>query len=399
MIDADAWLHREGFGGEPEPGRGKHAVIPEGFFAGVDALQAGRMPAEWRWRPLVLEFEITSACNQSCPSCGMAAGTPGAPGIPKIPGTPGIPETPSGGLSMPEEILDRVAEGVESLGIPGVSITGGEPLLDIGALCDAVSRLTKTASISKVATNGWWLGRADAVMDRLEEAGLFAGRWFTPTLMISIGEQSTPLSVVADGLDRLVRRYGRTDLTICLSSLSQRGGADPSEALARAFEERHGAFPHDRVMLTRRFYVQAGRADAPAKRDVPMAKLLKDKHCFERTVGAHVVPRPLVKASGKTFACAVFNVPERLSIGDLAREDLRAAFARANADPAIRRIQEKGFGSFAAEVDPGELAGARADNFHEACGWLLERAAGAAGRGDEGEGGGGGRCGDCPTAH
>jgi hypothetical protein len=65
--------------GRVVPYLGKYAVKDAGVFGRIRDRFARAGMAEAAYRPLRIEFELTTKCNDSCPSCGMGA-LPGAPG-------------------------------------------------------------------------------------------------------------------------------------------------------------------------------------------------------------------------------------------------------------------------------------------------------------------------------
>jgi len=61
--------------GDVVPYTGKYAVKTPDVFDQVEAgfARAGLAQTAAAYRPLRVEFELTTRCNDSCPSCGMGA--------------------------------------------------------------------------------------------------------------------------------------------------------------------------------------------------------------------------------------------------------------------------------------------------------------------------------------
>ncbi len=76
MVKEGTGLFIAGYG-EVIPYTGKYAVRTAGVFGEIEAgfARAGLAQAAVAYRPLRVEFELTTRCNDTCPSCGMGAMT------------------------------------------------------------------------------------------------------------------------------------------------------------------------------------------------------------------------------------------------------------------------------------------------------------------------------------
>ncbi|MET8382524.1 4Fe-4S cluster-binding domain-containing protein [Streptosporangium canum] len=309
--------------------------------------------AEASYRPLRIEFELTTKCNDACPSCGMGALSLQA------------------GRSLTDQQLDYLLAEFSDVGLPSVAITGGEPFVAMRALLRFMTLARGTGvEVNKLTTNGIWGSkqRCGPTFDQLINAGLLDNTLFVPLLMLSIGEQTTPLEHVARIIHHTVTEFTDHDLNLAISSL-----ADPSDRehkiydLMRLYEAAYGDFPHDRIHSTMRVYLENDRLEDQAEINRPgrtsVAKWMDRCYdCFAPTVGSYVLPTALLKADGTLYACAAFNVPEKLGFGNLFREPLRDILARANRSAYVSAVRAGGGLKALHEVIP------RAETEHMTCG-------------------------------
>lgn len=314
------------------PYRGKYAVKTPDVFALIHDGWAKAGLAEAPYRPLRVEFEITTKCNDTCAHCGMGALSLQA------------------GRSLSDARLDHVLAEFADIGLPSVAITGGEPFVAMHALLRFMSRARGVVDVNKLTTNGVWGSprRCAATFDQLVSAGLLENRLFVPLLMVSVGEQTTPLDRVARIIHHAVSEFTDHDLNIAVSSL-----ADPARRyhriydLMRLYERTYGEFPHHRVHSTMRVYLDNERLENQAAIHRPgqtsVAEWMDECFdCFAPTVGSYVLPTALLKADGTVYACAAFNVPEKLSFGNMFTEPLRNILARTNQSSYVTAVRAGG---------------------------------------------------------
>ena len=227
------------------PYKGKHAVKVSDFFDRVQSQQRDTLPSDWTYRPLKLEVEITDGCNQSCPHCGMSA------------------KTTVDCTNLRRDILMSIPRQLKSLGIPGISITGGEPFTALPALLDLISECRGNVDVVKLTTNAYWAQTYEAALHHLNllaNHGFLITRYFRPVLMISVGEQQVPLTSVANAINAAKNLFDDRALALCISSLAFRSGENRLVELEQCYEEMfNDKFPWDRVFLTQRAYIAAGR--------------------------------------------------------------------------------------------------------------------------------------------
>lgn len=353
--------------GKVIPYTGKYAVKAADVFDQIEAgfARVGLARTAAAYRPLRVEFELTTRCNDSCPSCGMGA----------------MPMRD--GVTLSDVDLDRLVGEFASIALPSVAVTGGEPFAAMRALRRAIAACQGAGiDISKLTSNGWWGSgkRCGPTFDALEEAGWLGNRLFVPLLMLSVGEQTVPLARVARIIHHLVRRYSGYEAGIAVSSL-----ADPAARrhrvydLIETYEREYGDFPHDRVHSTMRVYLNNARLEGQRKADRPGQTSLErwmDRcfDCFAPTVGAYVLPTALVKASGCFYTCAAFNVPEKLAFGNVLAEPLKVIVERAAASGYVQTVRAGGGLRGLHDIVPARFTrSACAPSFCDACARLIDK--------------------------
>ncbi|MFJ8078757.1 radical SAM protein [Streptomyces sp. NPDC096176] len=365
MIKEGSYLFVEGQG-PVEPFRGKYAVKSADVFERVRARWAsvGLDPAS-AYLPMRIELELTTKCDDSCPSCGMGA----------------LPLAE--GRTLTDGQIRFLLQQFASIGLPSIAVTGGEPFTAWRALLKLIEGASEHGiDISKLTTNGSWgtVARCPRVFERLEKAGFLDGTLFVPLLMMSIGEQNTPLESVARILHHAVTHYSKRELNVAVSSL-----ADPAtrrhkvDDLVAVYESEYGQFPHERVHSTMRVYLTNDRigGQAPVHRPghTPVAKWMD--HCFDcfaPTVGAYVLPTSLLKNDGSWYTCAAFNVPEKLAFGNLLRERATDVLARAAASLYVQRVRAGGGLKALHDVVPREFTEkTTCTSFCDTCALLIDQ--------------------------
>jgi hypothetical protein len=353
--------------GDVVPYTGKYAVKTPDVFNQIEAgfARVGLPADSVAYRPLRVEFELTTKCNDACPSCGMGA------------------LSMRDGKTLADADLDRLVGEFASIALPSVAVTGGEPFAAMRALKRVITVSTRVGiDISKLTTNGWWGSekRCGPVFDALDAAGWLDNRLFVPLLMLSVGEQSVRLEHVARIIAHLVRRYSDCEVNVGVSSL-----ADPATRqhrvydLIEVYEREHGEFPHDRVHSTMRVYLNNERLDDQRKAERPGQTSIERWmgrcfDCFAPTVGAYVLPTALVKASGCFYSCAAFNVPDKLAFGNVLAEPLKAIIERTASSGYVQAVRVGGGLKGLNGIVPAQFTRAEsAPSFCDACARLIDK--------------------------
>jgi hypothetical protein len=354
------------------PFLGKYAAKRADVFEVIRARWKAAGLEQAPYRPLRIELELTSKCNDSCPSCGMGA-LPLAKGI-----------------TLDPERRARMVDQFDQVGLPATAITGGEPFVAMHALLPLMRALReRRIDVSKLTTNGIWGSerRCPRTFDQLEAAGLLDNELFVPLLMVSIGEQTTPLECIARIIHQAVTRYSDRELNIAVSSLT-----DPTDRshkvydLIAVYERAYDDFPHDRVHSTMRVYLDNERL--PEQKEVhrpghtTVGRWMDSCYdCFAPTVGTYILPTALLKEDGRLYACAAFNVPEKLAFGNLWTTDLRDILTRTNQDSYVQTVRVGGgLKALHGHVPAEFTTGTTCDSFCGSCSLLIDRFDQATGR-------------------
>ncbi|MFG2877452.1 hypothetical protein ACGFYU_21070 [Streptomyces sp. NPDC048337] len=122
---------------EVRPFLGKYAAKHADVFEVIERRFMAAGLGGMRYRPLRLELEITTKCNDSCPSCGMGA------------------LSLASGITMSPQQRARLVDEFDAVGLPSAAVTGGEPFVAVHALMPLIKALTgRGIDISKLTTNG-----------------------------------------------------------------------------------------------------------------------------------------------------------------------------------------------------------------------------------------------------
>lgn len=341
------------------PYKGKHAVKISKFFDRVQSQQRKNMPDDWIYRPLKFEVEITDGCNQSCIHCGMSANATDDCNY------------------LRRDLLLSIPHQLQALGIPGISITGGEPFTTLPTLLDLLSECRGKVDVIKLTTNAYWAQTHESALyhlNLLASRGFLESRFFRPVLMISIGEQKVPLQSVVNAICAARSLFNDKELALCISSLSFSSGENRLSELEQCYKKTvEEEFPWDSVYLTQRSYISAGRAVYDKKlshRSIPLTDICKDRGCFRQTVGAIVVPTPLIKSDGSVFTCSVFGIPQDLFIGNVADLTIMEILTVANNCSYVRLLANGNLPALIQDIPDYMVKNVFVDNFHEAC-WRL----------------------------
>ena len=325
-------------GGTPiEPFKGKYAVRSTDVFEQMD--YSFKIPLSWSYKPLRVEFELTTKCNDSCPHCGM-----GALSMAK-------------GKTLTKDQIDHMVNEFCDIGLPSVAITGGEPFVALPELLYCMKSMCGRVDISKLTTNAVWGSSrgCERVFQQLIDNGLLDNRFFVPLMLLSIGEQTTPLDRVCRIINYIVTNFTSEQIQVGVSALKLRGETASVEELKAVYNQMFGDFPEHRVHSTLRIYLVNDRLDGQA--EIPPDSLINVtkwmKHCFacfQPTIGAYVLPTALLKYSGDFYSCAAFNVPEKLSFGNIYQSSFRDILARVNQNRYVQIVHDghglKGLSSY-----------------------------------------------------
>lgn len=338
-----------------QPFVGKYAAKSSNIFEQISEIQRNRMDEKWCYRPINSEIEITNCCNQACPHCGMAAN--------------GMK-----GISYSKAELTSYIEQLYENGIISFSITGGEPFLEFDHMLSMFHTARKKVDICKITSNGFWGNDAEEYFDKMVHAGLLDNRYLVPCLMISIGEQSTRMEDTCKIFHYAISNFSNSELTLCISSLSEYGQKSKVSAFVETYERLYGNLQKDRIFLTENYYRNSKEMRNTANKvdgKNVATYMTGPVRCFEPTIGKYVLPRLLVKATGEVCTCACFNPPEQLYIGNIKKEPLKKVLAKINNNIYVNIIAEDGLHNFRHWIDIDKCRDITCNNECEACKYLI----------------------------
>lgn len=344
-----------------EPFKGKYAVRSTDVFERME--EQFRIPTSWSYKPLRVEFELTTKCNDRCPHCGMGA----------------LPM--SKGKTLTKEQIDHIVAEFCDVGLPSVAITGGEPFVALPQMLYCMQTMRGRIDISKLTTNAFWgtERNCERVMQKLIDHGLLENRFFVPLLLLSIGEQTTPLDRVCRIIHYIVSNFAPEQIQIGVSALKHRQEVTPIEELKSTYRTMYGIFPEDRVHSTIRIYLVNerldGQAEVPRRSTTSVTKWMHHCYdCFAPTVGAYVLPTALLKYGGDFYSCAAFNVPERLGFGNIYQERFRDILGRLNENRYVQIVRKGGGLKGLLNYIPNSMTDhVISESYCDSCNFLIDR--------------------------
>ena len=339
-----------------KPYCGKYAAKSTDFFSHVNAVQSEKMDSSWGYRPINSEIEITSQCNQSCPHCGMAANK-------------------HNGISYTEQQLTDYVEQLYDNGIISFSITGGEPFIAFPNMLKMIECSRGKVDICKITSNGFWGNNPSYYFERMVSAGLLENKLLVPCLMISIGEQSTPMEDTCAIFAYALSHFSPEELTLCISSLCEYGEESKIGLFVSTYERMYGSLPHGRIFLTENYYRNSRCIQQKAKNiqgRTVADYMMGPVRCFEPTIGKYILPRMLIKSTGTVCTCACFNPPEELYIGNFREESIHEILDMINRNPYVKIIAEDGLHQFRHWIDLEKCKNILCNNECEACRYLIQ---------------------------
>lgn len=340
-----------------KPYSGKYAVKYSDFFERVHRIQSDKMNAHWRYCPINSEIEITNACNQNCRHCGIAAMD-----IEK--------------QHYEASELIRYIDELNDNGVVSFSITGGEPFLEFENMLQMMNRAVEKVDLCKITTNGFWGKNADEYFDKMVKAGLLKNRLLVPCLMVSIGEQVTPMEYTCNIFHLAIENFDSRELTLCISSLSEYGEPSKVDLFVDTYKKLYGSVPSDRIFLTENYYRTSSMNQNKANHVV--GRTVSDYmtgpvRCFEQTIGKYILPRLLIKATGQACTCACFNPPKELYIGNFRENSITEILEKINQNSIVNIIAENGLHGFKRWVDFKKCKNVSCNNECEACSYLIHQ--------------------------
>lgn len=308
---------------------GKYSSKKQSFYSDIKKWQMDRRIKNFDIRPIQFTFEITNKCNCNCKDCGMAAN--------RI-------ETPR--TIIEENELIKIVDDLDAIGIPSLAITGGEPFLAFDKMCSMINYSRGKIDIVKIISNGFWGKNAEYYFQKLEENGFFENKFFIPTMQISIGEQTIPYDYICNIINYVATHYKRTELNLGIIHTRENGLKESKlSILYKAYTNKYGSFPKNRVFLTDSYYVNSNPL-ATEKLDVITDSIYNEvaqcDNTFKQEIGTFVSPKIFMKCNGDCYPCEVFNLHKNMYLGNYFENGLEEIMKNYCNNKYIRFIKDYG---------------------------------------------------------
>ena len=308
---------------------GKYSAKGQDFYSSIEKWQSDREIENFDIRPIQFTFEITNKCNCNCKDCGMAAN--------RIETTRTVIE---------ENELIKIIDDLNSIGIPSIAITGGEPFLAFDKMCSMINYSRGKIDIVKIISNGFWGRKAEYYFKKLEENGYFENKFFVPTMQISIGEQTVPYEYICNIINYVAKHYKRNELNLGIIHTRENDLKESKLLLLyKTYLDKYGTFPKDRVFLTDSCYVNSNPV-ATEKLDVATETVYKEiamcDYNFKQKIGSFVSPKIFMKCNGDCYPCEIFNLFDEFYLGNYFKDGLNKVLQNYNENKYIRFIKDFG---------------------------------------------------------
>lgn len=304
-----------------------------------------QMPADWVYKPIGIEIEITNSCNLRCEGCAQQLDW-------KVPND----------VLTNENILEFIREGRE-LGMVAISITGGEATLFLDRVLELLN-LRGEIDLYKLNTNGYRFISLEAtkmIFTQLKAAGFTLNTQLKPVLVVSLGQQNMQGVPISNAVNAAVSFYDVFDPEEALISfnLTDKNPAITAEiknTFFSMFEKVSGERPDPRLYPLRSFgltnqstlqrlnILSSTQATIPELMEM-FQRQYKSWKCLN-TLPENVMdlptltPRCLVRPDGTLMACPGYNYVHVL--GNVQQKGLKQLLVEAQKMTHIRTMMTKG---------------------------------------------------------
>lgn len=334
----------------------KYATKDIDVFSKIERWRADKKIHQYNIKPLSVEFEITNKCNQQCKHCGMSA------------------NQIVGKNKWKKYELEKLIDDLYNIGIPSISITGGEPFLEFENLCHTIKYSQGKIDICKISTNGFWGNEPKLYFDKMVECGLLNNKFFIPCILLPIGEQTIPLQYLCNIINYVCCNFRKNDIHIGITHIREHGDKSKITDFIKLYEEIFGQFPEDRVYITEYYYINSSIMQNEAKVNCrPVIEYLSEnKKCFNNCVGKNIMPKLFIKCSGTCYSCVCFNVSEELKLGNYFEQGIDSILEQLEDNKYIAFIEKNGIDGFRDLIPNYVLRNIMIDNSCAACEFCIE---------------------------
>ena len=341
------------------PTIGKYSSKSDNFYQDIKDWQSGKYSEGLDIRPLQYTFEITNKCNCNCKDCGMAAN-----------------RIRTERTVIEETQLKKLVDDLEKGGIPAYAITGGEPFLAFDKMCSMINYSKGRIDVIKIISNGFWGFNVEYYFKKLEENGLFGNRFFTPSLQLSIGEQTVPFEYICNIIKYVSDNYNSEDLSIGIIHTREPNlGISKLLRLYKTYLEKFGEFPKNRVYLTDSYYVNSNplskeKLEAPT--DSVYNEVAGCDNTFCQKIGTFVSPKIFMKCNGDCYPCEVFNLHQNMYLGNYFQDGLDTIIENYNKNKYVRFIKDFGTIGFREVIPKNILESRQCETCCYACEYCIK---------------------------
>ncbi len=325
-------------------------------FAEIEKWRYNKKINQYNIKPLSVEFEITNKCNQQCKHCGMSA------------------NQIVGKSKWKRYELEKLVDDLYDIGIPSISITGGEPFLEFENLCHTIEYSQGKIDIAKISSNGFWGKDPKVYFDKMLECGLLNNKFFVPCLLLPIGEQTIPLEYICNIINYICSNFKEDNIHIGITHIREHGDKSKVMDFIKLYEKTFEKFPKDRVYITEYYYINSSIMQNQAKVESRLVEeyLSEDKKCFNNCIGNNIMPKLFIKCSGECYSCVCFNVSKELKLGNYFENGLDFILEQLENNKYITFIEKNGINGFRNLIPNYVLRNTMIDNSCAACEFCIE---------------------------
>lgn len=341
------------------PSKGKYSSKKDSFFEDILKYQNTTILKDYDIKPIQFTFEITNRCNCNCPNCGMSANNSNLERI-----------------TLTEKKLFKLVDDLKTNGIISYAITGGEPFLEFDNICKMIKHANGKVDIIKLISNGFWGKDPKYYFDKLINAGLFDNEFITPSIYISIGEQSVKLEYICNLIKYVTDNFTVNELNFGI--INTRHIDEDYSKLEQLFDlyvDIYGDFPNQKIYLTDSIYVNSNKF-AKKKIETISNTVYNNIACcdnnFCATMGKFVSPKIFMKCNGDCYPCEVFNYHKDMYLGNYFIDGLENIIKNYNTNKYVLFIKKYGTVGFRDVIPKNVLKENHCETACQACEYCIK---------------------------
>jgi organic radical activating enzyme len=303
-------------------------------------------PADWFYKPVGIEVEITNKCNLQCAGCGQRDEQ-----------------------IRPEDILDTqeyidAIQSARTAGIRACSITGGETLMFLERVKQILTEVDDV-DFFKINSNGYRFFNDHATVKLLQELRSRGfgtkNRYIKPVFVISVGQQNQAGIALIHAVNLVKNFYDvfSFDEAICTINITDQNIQSAhrwKKAFLALYKKTTGAVLDQEKVPIRTFMLNniptLQRLGLISRHVVPIRELL---HSYKQQYTSWtclnllpedvedlttLTPKCVLRPNGDLIACPGYNYVHK--IGNVREKSVREILEDANQNPFLRTVFTKG---------------------------------------------------------